>query len=77
MGLSTKDFIPVSMTVKAANNKGIRILGAVVVRFAGNSGTQRLDSIFLSRAAFVDLGMISDKFPTLGEVNLATSELCD
>ena len=89
MGLSTKDFIPVSMTMKAANNKGIRILGAVVVRFASNSGTRRLetrqiayvtdtsDGIILSRAACMDLGMISDKFPTLGEVNLATSELCD
>ena len=89
MGLSTKDFIPVSMKMKAANNKGIRILGAVVIRFAGNTGTRRLetrqiayvtdtsDRIFLSRAACVDLGMISDKFPTLGEVNLATSELCD
>ena len=89
MGLSTKDFIPVSMKMKAANNKGIRILGAVVIRFAGNTGTRRLetrqiayvtdtsDRIFLSRAACVDLGMISDKFLTLGEVNLATSELCD
>ncbi len=88
MGLSTKDFIPVSMKMKAANNKGIRILGAVVIRFAGNTGTRRLetrqiayvtdtsDRIFLSRAACVDLGMISYKFPTLGEVNLATSELC-
>ena len=79
MGLSTKDFIPVSMKMKAANNKGI--LGAVVIRFAGNTGTRRLetrqiaymtgtsDRIFLYRAACVDLGMISDKFPTLGEVN--------
>ena len=68
MGLSTKDFIPVSMKVKAANNKGIRILGAVVIRFAGNTGTRRLetrqiayvtdtsDRIFLSRAACVDFG---------------------
>ena len=89
MGLSTKDFIRVSMKMKAANNEGIRILGAVVIRFAGNSGTRRLetrqiayvtdtsDRIFLSRAACVDLGMISDKFPTIGEVNVATSELCD
>ena len=29
MGMSTKDFIPISMKMKAANNKGIRILGAV------------------------------------------------
>ncbi|KAJ8369166.1 hypothetical protein SKAU_G00091940 [Synaphobranchus kaupii] len=90
MGLSTEDLIPVSMTMKAANNKGIRILGAAVVRFAGSSGdARRLETrqiayvtdtsnrIFHSRAACVDLGMISDKFPTLGEVNLATSEVCD
>ena len=86
MGLSSKDFIPVSMKMKAANNKGIRILGALVTIFAGNSGTRRLetrpianatDRIFLSRAACVDLGMISDKLPTLGKFNLATSELCD
>ncbi|KAJ8373500.1 hypothetical protein SKAU_G00040800 [Synaphobranchus kaupii] len=90
MGLSTEDLIPVSMTMKAANNKGIRVLGAAVVRFAGSSGdarrletrqiayvTDTSDRIFLSRAACVDLGMISDKFPTLGEVNLATSEVCD
>ena len=56
--------------------------------FAGNSGTRRLetrpianatdtsDRIFLSRAACGDMGMILNKFPTLGEVNLATSELC-
>ena len=67
MGLSTKDFIPVSMKMKAANNEGIRTLGAVVIIFAGNSGTRRLetrqiayvtdtsDRIFLSRAACVDL----------------------
>ena len=80
------NFISVSMTMKAANNKGIGILRDVVIRFAGNSGNRRLqtrrvaymtdtsDRIFLSRASRVHLGMISDKFPTLGEVNLATSE---
>lgn len=90
MGLSTEDLIPVSMTMKAANNKGIRILGAVVVRFAGNSDdarrletrqiayvTDTSDRIFISRAACVNLGLISDKFPTIEEENLATSEPCD
>ena len=75
------DLIPVSMTMKAANNEGIRILGAAVVRFAGVSDdgrrletrqiayvTDTSDRIFLSRAACVDLDMSSDKFPTLGEV---------
>ena len=87
MDLSIKDFIPVSMKMKAANNKGIRFIGGVLMRFAGNSGPRSVekrqiayvmdtsDRIFLSRAACVDLGMISDKFLTLGEVNLPTSEL--
>ena len=44
MGLSTKDFIPVSMKMKAANNKGISVIGAVVIRFTCNSGTQRLET---------------------------------
>ena len=90
LGLDTADLIPVSMTMRAANNKGIRILGAAVVRFSGTGDdarkletrqiayvTDTSDRIFLSRAACVDLGMISDAFPTLGEVNLASSEPCD
>ena len=83
MGLSTDDLIPVSMTMKAANNEGIRILWAAVARFAGNSRdarrletrqiayvTDTSDCIFLSRTACVDLGMISDRF-------LASSDPCD
>lgn len=90
MGLSTEDLIPVSMTMRAANNKGIRILGAAVVRFAGNSNdarrletrqiayvTDTSDRVFLSRTACVGLGMISETFPALGEANLASSEPCD
>lgn len=77
MGLSTK-LIPISMTIKAANNDGIQILGAAIVRFAGSSSdAQRLDHIFLSRTACVDLGVISDKFLMLREVNLATSDPCN
>ncbi len=36
MGLTTDDLIPVSMTMRAANRTGIRILGAVVVRITGD-----------------------------------------
>lgn len=84
LGLSTDDLIPVSMTITAANNEGIRILGAAIVRFTSDSSDSRRletrqvayikdtsDRILLSR------GVISVKFPTLGEVNLATSDLCD
>lgn len=81
MGLGTEDLIPVSMTMKAANNEGIWILRAAVIRFTGISNdarrletrqivyvTDSSDCIFLSRTACVHLGMISERFPTLGEV---------
>ncbi|CAL8388068.1 unnamed protein product [Boreogadus saida] len=42
---SAEDLIPVSMNMKAANDEGIRILWAAVVRFAGNSNdTRTLDT---------------------------------
>lgn len=76
LGLSTNNLIPVSMTMKAANNEGICILGAAIVRFTSDGRrletrqvayvTDTSDRIFLSCTACVDLGMISDKFPTLG-----------
>ena len=81
MGLNADDLIPVTMTMKAANEGGIPILGAMVVRFSGTDSramtretrqiayiTNTSDRILLSRAACIDLGMISETFPTIGEV---------
>jgi len=81
MGLNADDLIPVTMTMRAANEGGIPILGVMVVRFWGTDSqaithetrqiayiTNRSDRIFLSRAACIDLGMISETFPTIGEV---------
>jgi len=86
MGLNTDDLLPVSMRMKAANKNDIRILGAVVMRFSGTSSTAEkvesrqivyvtdtTDRVFLSRAACVDLGMISRDFPTIGEVSHTSS----
>ena len=81
MGLNADDLIPVTMTMRAANEGGIPILGAMVVRFSGTDSramtretrqiayiTNTSDRIFLSRAACIDLGMIGETFPTIGEV---------
>ncbi|CAB4033724.1 Transposon Ty3-I Gag-Pol poly [Paramuricea clavata] len=90
-GLQQKDLIPVTMRMVAANNKGINILGATILRFSGRSKsgatletrqityvTSDSERLFLSREACVALGMISETFPTVGEASpLATLSLSD
>ena len=85
-GLQEKDLIPVTLHMVAANNKGINILGATILRFSGESKsgttleirqityiTSDSERLFLSREACVALGMISDQFPTVGEASLLTT----
>ena len=80
LGISVKDLIPVSIKMQAANNDSIRILGATILRLSGrnNEGDERstrqmvyvtdsTDKLFLSREACVDLGIIPNTFPTVGE----------
>ena len=81
IGINADDPIPVTMTMSVANEGGIPILGAMVVRFSGTDSratthetrqiaciTNTSNRIVLSRAACIDLGMISETFPTIGEV---------
>ena len=66
--------------MQAANNDNIHILGATILRLSGknNKGeecstrqmvymTDNTDKLFLSREACVDLGIIPNTFPTIGE----------
>ncbi|CAB4041678.1 Hypothetical predicted protein, partial [Paramuricea clavata] len=90
-GLQQKDLIPVTMRMVAANNKGINILGATILRFSGRSKsgatletrqityvTSDSERLFLSREACVAFGMISETFPTVGEASpLTTLPLSD
>lgn len=84
LGLRSHDLIPVTMRMHAANEKGINILGAVILRFSGTGKpghlletrqityvTDNSDNLFLSREACEQLGMISKSFPTIGEVHHA------
>ncbi|CAG2222071.1 unnamed protein product [Mytilus edulis] len=81
IGLTKRDLIPVNMQMHAANNKGIVILGAVILRISGKSQdkneletrqivyiTDSSDKFFLSKEACITLGIISENFPTIGEI---------
>ena len=78
--LRQSDLIPVTMRMKAANSKGITILGALPLRFTGTSPSGRTHTtrqlvyftdstnrLFLSKQACTSLGIISNSFPTIGE----------
>ncbi|KAK3704765.1 hypothetical protein QZH41_000934 [Actinostola sp. cb2023] len=80
LGLSKKDLIPVSTRMHAANNNGIEILGAIILRFSGKSKSNQIretrqivyvtddaDKLFLSRETCTALGLIPGNFPTVDE----------
>ncbi|VDI03572.1 Hypothetical predicted protein [Mytilus galloprovincialis] len=78
IGLTKRDLIPVNMQMHAANNKGIVILEAVILRLSGKDqykneletrqivySTDSADKFFLSKEACITLGIISENFPTI------------
>ena len=80
LGLSSKDIIPVTAHMRSADNDDIQLLGAVFIELEGYdvNGTQtqtkqmvyiseKTQAFYLSRSACQDLGVISDKFPEIGE----------
>ena len=90
LNLKQSDLIPVTMKMRAANNKGINILGAAILCFKGRDQTGKYvekrqityitdssDKVFLSKEACVALGMISQKFPQVGDMNRVSSSSRD
>ena len=80
LGISARDLIPVDIRMQAANNNSIRILGTTILKLSGKNDegeerstrqiiyvTDNADKLFLSREACVDLGIIPNTFPTIGE----------
>lgn len=80
LGATTSDLIPVRTKMRSASNEGIRLLGAILLKLSGSdenghsTSTNQMtyitdcsETFFLSRGACVDLGIISDSFPTIGE----------
>ena len=88
MNLSKENLLPVTMLMKAANNKGINIVGALPLRLSGTSPfgstlstrqivyfTDSTDRFFLSKLACIKLGILSTSFPTIGETLEASDKL--
>ena len=86
LGLSKRHLIPVKMRMTAANNKSINIVGALPLRISGVSPhgsahvtrqvvyfTDDASRLFLSKQACITLGIISAKFPTIGESLVASN----
>ena len=92
-GHSMQNLIPVWMKMHAANNDTITIFGAIIFTIRGKSELREVlttkqivyvthdsDRFFLSCQACIELVMISDTFPTVGdveksqEVSLCTTE---
>ena len=82
LGINQNELILVNMKMHAANNKGIMILGATILHISGKDDqgrhvetrqmtyvTDNSHKLFISREACIALGMISNSFPTIGEIN--------
>ena len=80
LGLKLNDLIPVNITLSAANNSKLKILGGVFLQVWGRDksgkrlSTRQLcyiqendENIYLSRSTCESLGLIPKNFPTIGD----------
>lgn len=80
LGLTISDLIPVSIELSAANNSKLRILGGMFITVWGRAtsgeklATRQLcyiqdtdNKVYLSRSACENLGLISNRFPLIGD----------
>ena len=80
LNLKVSDLIPVKTKMRSANNGGIRLLGAILLNLSGSDRQGRTfssnqmtyitdcsDTFFMSRSACANLGIISERFPMIGE----------
>ena len=80
LGLTKSDLMEVEMTLSAANGLGLQIFGACFVRISGESTlgkvfqtkeicyvAEGVNKMLLSRESCEKLGMISNRFPSIGE----------
>ena len=74
LGPKRSDLLDFKMTVLAANNSSLKILGASFLTLSSGATsashmvyfTSKLDEFFLSRSAIRDLGIIEEDFPRVG-----------
>ena len=86
-GFKDRDLIPVTRRMVAANNEGIRILGAILLRISGKDSlgntietaemvyvSDSTDNFYLSRHAMEQLGIIGPEFPSVGSAMPTSTE---
>ena len=79
LGLSEQEMIPLSNEVRAANNQNLALLGGLFITLSGEDGegntrvskqlcyiSQHCSTLFLSKAACRDLGIVGKEFPSIG-----------
>ena len=79
-GFKRSDLVPVKNKITAANRSPIKIYGALLLRLNGTTPTSQhvqtaavvyvspdADKFYLSRGVMVDLGIISEQFPLIGD----------
>ena len=82
LGLQTRHLLPVTMKMTVADNRGINILGALVVRISGTSPSEKeyqtcqivyfsdnINTSFLSKQACIALGVMPQTFSTIGDTD--------
>ena len=87
LNIQKTQLIPVSMKMTAANNKNIEIAGALPLRITGISPSKTAHTtkqlvyftpsarrMFLSKHACRSLGLISNNFPTIGEMHAVSDK---
>ena len=83
LGLSRKSILPVTTQMRSADGSNITLLGATFIELSGKnpSGgvmttkqmvyiTPDTEAFYLSRKGCEDLGLISNRFPTIGDTTL-------
>ena len=73
LGLSVRDLIPITLTMRAANNSQLPIMGAILLRLSNPKTkkvtrqmvyvTPSVTKLFISREACTELGIIDPSFP--------------
>ena len=85
IGVKKSELIPVTMQMKAINQKSVEILGAVLLRLSSKDKEGKLfetpqlvyvtnstDKFYISCETCIGLGLISENFPSTGEAAEAT-----
>ena len=80
LGIPARELIPVTTQMRSADNDHIELLGAIFMELSGNDEhgshykskqmvyiAKGTEAFYLNRSACRELGIISDKFPTIGE----------